>query len=122
MIDLPSFDMNSALTPDPSHFARYSGSLTTPGCFEIVQWTVFKEPVPITAAQMEDMRTAFFTNPDNDTITDSVMTMNYRPLMPLNGRTIRVTRDWGVVEGAAQQQASLCAVLIVAMSAAYHVL
>mgnify|MGYP001796035889 CR=1 FL=1 len=32
---------------DKSDYYRYFASLTTPGCNEVVQWTVFKQPIPI---------------------------------------------------------------------------
>ena len=37
---------------DTSKFFRYSGSLTTPDCNEVVQWTVFKDPIKISASQV----------------------------------------------------------------------
>ena len=37
---------------DKSDYYRYFGSLTTPGCNEVVQWTVFKQPIPISANQV----------------------------------------------------------------------
>ena len=37
-------------------FYRYKGSLTTPGCNEVVLWTIFKEKVEISKEQMEIMR------------------------------------------------------------------
>jgi len=41
---------------DMSSFYRYNGSLTTPGCYEIVQWSVIKKPVPVTKQQLEEFR------------------------------------------------------------------
>lgn len=35
-----------------SLFVRYSGGLTTPGCNEVVQWTVFTEKIAISSAQV----------------------------------------------------------------------
>ena len=35
-----------------TNFFRYAGSLTTPGCFETVQWTVFRDPLFITTSQV----------------------------------------------------------------------
>ena len=33
-------------------FYRYSGSLTTPGCYESVTWTVFEDVLPVSASQV----------------------------------------------------------------------
>ena len=37
-------------------FYRYEGSLTTPGCKEVVLWTIFKDKIEIDNDQMETMR------------------------------------------------------------------
>ena len=43
-------------------FYRYKGSLTTPGCNEVVMWTVFKENIEIDKEQMEIMRETTYTH------------------------------------------------------------
>ena len=60
----------------PSHFAFYSyaGSLTTPPCYEGVEWTVLAEPIHLSKNQIATFASLF--------------PMNSRPLQPTNGRTI----------------------------------
>ena len=41
--------------PD-SEFVNYPGSLTTPTCNEAVRWILFKQPIKISARQMEAFR------------------------------------------------------------------
>jgi len=82
------FDMTDSplkvedLLPSPDgEYANYDGSLTTPTCNEAVRWILFKEPIPISASQME----AFRALKDN---ADMPMVDNYRPPQPLNGREV----------------------------------
>ena len=41
-VEIDPFDMSKLFPHDMDEFYRYQGGLTTPGCNEIVTWTVFK--------------------------------------------------------------------------------
>lgn len=79
--DVAPFMLKGLLPTDLTKFFRYSGSLTTPGCFESVTWTVFKDVVNISQYQMDLLRML----KDSD---DGQMVDNFRPLLALNGRTV----------------------------------
>ena len=46
------FKLKPALPETVGKFFRYSGSLTTPKCNEVVTWTVFKDSVKISEDQV----------------------------------------------------------------------
>lgn len=50
--DIAGFNLNNLLPAKKTEFYRYNGSLTTPDCYESVQWTVFSNPIEISAAQV----------------------------------------------------------------------
>ena len=68
---------------------------TTPGCNEVVRWTVFKEPVSITSATMAKMQ-LWLANvseeTDEGTVTNGYRTNN-RFVQPLNGRTVWSSKE-----------------------------
>jgi len=80
-VETDLYAFSSLLPKDTSRFYRYSGGLTTPTCNEIVTWTVFDEPVPISKTQMALFRTL------KDALTLPIQD-NYRPPQPLNDRKV----------------------------------
>ncbi|CAL4234846.1 unnamed protein product [Meganyctiphanes norvegica] len=76
-------DLNlKALLPMTTHsFYWYRGSFTTPGCNEVVTWTVFKEPITISESQLDVFRNLL--DSDNMQMQD-----NFRPTQPLNDRVV----------------------------------
>ncbi|XP_071789395.1 carbonic anhydrase 2-like isoform X2 [Asterias amurensis] len=71
---------------DLSSFYRYSGSLTTPTCNEVVVWNVFTNPILISQAQM-DMFRSLNQNGLGDAVNETYVD-TFRPVQPLNGRTV----------------------------------
>lgn len=53
---IPAQSMRRFLPAAPEWYYRYSGSLTTPKCFESVIWTVFKEKQTISRRQLHVFR------------------------------------------------------------------
>jgi len=83
-VDMNEAPLESLLPKDTKDFYRYQGSLTTPGCNEIVVWTVFKEPIGISEAQMAKFRENVKMNESGKKLVD-----NYRVVQPLNGRKVQ---------------------------------
>lgn len=78
-----TLSLRDLLPASTSKFYRYTGSLTTPGCNEIVVWTVFDSPIYISERQLARFR--ILISEDGDTLVN-----NYRPAQPLMGRTVHV--------------------------------
>lgn len=78
-------DLISGVAPladsDTTKYSSYSGSLTTPGCMEIVNWINFIKPIKISSEQLKMFR-ALKDKEDNDIVD------NFRPPQPLNGRPV----------------------------------
>lgn len=78
------FALEKVLPRNTDGFYRYPGSLTTPGCNEIVVWTVFKDYVGISSRQMSKFRSLL----EGVAGSQKRMVDNFRPVQPLNSRTI----------------------------------
>lgn len=81
-VSFPAFPLVNLLPTDKTNYYRYNGSLTTPTCNEAVTWTVFNDPVEISQAQMDALRSLKMKNTMN--IVD-----NYRPVQSLNNRKVK---------------------------------
>ncbi|XP_013404020.1 carbonic anhydrase-related protein isoform X2 [Lingula anatina] len=89
-----AFNPNSLL-PDPMlrDFWTYNGSLTVPPCSENVTWILFRYPLTISHAQIEEFR-RLRTHAKNEmphNSEDGIMADNYRPTQSLNKRVIRAS-------------------------------
>jgi len=78
------FDLKDLLPRNTDGFYRYAGSLTTPGCNEVVVWTVFKTPVGISSRQLEKFRELYTGKKGSN----KNMVDNFRPVQNLNDRII----------------------------------
>lgn len=78
------FDMQAILPGTLADYFTYDGSLTTPPLAECVKWIVFKEPLEVSAAQMEAFRAVIDENGKS-------MTGNYRPPCPIHKRQVKTS-------------------------------
>lgn len=82
---LSPFALQNILPNNVEDFFTYQGSLTTPGCNEVVTWTVFRDTITISSNQLKQFR-------ELQAEDGSVLQDNYRTLQSLNGR--EVYRSW----------------------------
>ncbi|KAK3775480.1 hypothetical protein RRG08_027235 [Elysia crispata] len=85
---LSIFSLRNIIPKSLDRFYRYSGSLTTPGCFESVTWTVFRSTISISESQLQEFREVMSSDIDPATNTYKPMVNNYRPPQPINGRVV----------------------------------
>jgi carbonic anhydrase len=77
-------DVNKFLPDDmEGNYVTYEGSLTSPGCYESVNWIVSTKTLKITEASMEKFREAQWIES-----TNQIISHNNRPVQPLNGRSV----------------------------------
>jgi carbonic anhydrase len=70
-------DAAALLPADRAHFA-YDGSLTTPPCSEGIRWRVMRQPIEMSASQIEAYRSLAHLGHTN------------RPVQSANGRVVRL--------------------------------
>ncbi|KAL8581121.1 hypothetical protein ACOMHN_033569 [Nucella lapillus] len=77
------FDPTCLLPEDTTRFWTYHGSLTTPPCYESVQFILFQEDISFSAEQMNALRSLHFGDNNSACMVD-----NFRPTCNLGGRTV----------------------------------
>ncbi|XP_064609295.1 carbonic anhydrase-related protein 10-like [Liolophura sinensis] len=74
------------LVPNTSHYITYEGSLTHPGCQEVVTWIILNKPFFVSTKQLDVLRSIYKVDETKDR---SKMENNFRPVKALNNRTVR---------------------------------
>eukprot|EP01084_Bolivina_argentea_P266192 451405_1 len=81
------FDLMDLL-PFNHEIFTYTGSLTTPPCFETVRWNIMKHTQFVSLDQLERLRGMLRSSDQNDTIAP-----NWRPLQQINNRNVFECQD-----------------------------
>jgi len=81
-----------------SNYLRYSGSLTTPPCAEVVEWHILTRTMAVTPTQLSRFRSTrqrIHSLSFNLNAKEVKINENDRPLQPLNDRPVRLMGDLG---------------------------
>uniref|UniRef100_A0A8C4W4U9 Receptor-type tyrosine-protein phosphatase gamma n=1 Tax=Gopherus evgoodei TaxID=1825980 RepID=A0A8C4W4U9_9SAUR len=85
---LDPFVLRDLLPISLGSYYRYTGSLTTPPCSEIVEWIVFRRPVSISYHQLEAFYSIFTTEQQDHVKSVEYLRNNFRPQQRLNDRVV----------------------------------
>ncbi|XP_072269734.1 carbonic anhydrase 9 [Pyxicephalus adspersus] len=80
--DIPGFDIRGLLPRQLDRYYRYNGSLTTPPCFQTVNWTIFNQTVFLSEDQLSILEDTIHHDDDH------ILQMNFREPQSLNGRLV----------------------------------
>ena len=76
-----ALELSHQPSPEMGPYFSYHGSLTTPGCNEVIHWVVFRTPLSIYKRQLRQFRKVF--NNKGSRLVD-----NFRPTQPLNNGSV----------------------------------
>ncbi|KAI5614244.1 carbonic anhydrase 14 isoform X2 [Silurus asotus] len=79
---IPSFNVRHLLPNSLERFFRYSGSLTTPPCYQSVTWTVFNDTITVSRKQLAALELTLKAGHNHS------LSENFRAPQNLNGRQV----------------------------------
>ncbi|KAK3084090.1 hypothetical protein FSP39_007967 [Pinctada imbricata] len=98
-VPVSDLDLGKVISGNLDRFYRYSGSLTTPPCYESVIWSVFQTKIPISSSQLTAFRRLKKVPHGGKT---TALVDNYRPPKTINGRKISISFPSGVATVSAR--------------------
>ncbi|KAL2099959.1 hypothetical protein ACEWY4_004353 [Coilia grayii] len=91
-------------------YYRYHGSLTTPPCSQVVEWTVYEVPVQISRSQYEQFATELFSTEEEE--EDVLLQNNFRHVHPTFSRVVYASREAQLLAATACPAAAPCSGLL----------
>uniref|UniRef100_A0A671MNE5 Carbonic anhydrase IX n=1 Tax=Sinocyclocheilus anshuiensis TaxID=1608454 RepID=A0A671MNE5_9TELE len=82
LITIPGFNVRHLLPDSLDRFYRYSGSLTTPPCFQTVSWTLFNDSIRVSRRQLAALEDTLKTE------HNKLLSKNFRAPQLLHGRNV----------------------------------
>jgi len=76
------------LFPAGTNYWTYQGSLTTPPCYQSVQWVLFKDAIDVSEEQLIAFRELNNCSDLSECCEGSKIKHNYRPVCPSNNRKV----------------------------------
>ncbi|XP_016114095.1 carbonic anhydrase 9-like [Sinocyclocheilus grahami] len=80
--EIPGFNVRHLLPDSLDRFYRYSGSLTTPPCFQTVSWTLFNDSIRVSRRQLAALEDTLKTE------HNKLLSKNFRAPQLLHGRKV----------------------------------
>ncbi|KAJ8392762.1 hypothetical protein AAFF_G00072460 [Aldrovandia affinis] len=81
--EIPGFNVRHLLPNSLDRFYRYNGSLTTPPCFQTVNWTIFNDTITVSRRQLAALEDTLKAGQNQHLVK------NFRAPQLLNGRQVR---------------------------------
>ncbi|KAM9331099.1 carbonic anhydrase 9 [Gastrophryne carolinensis] len=81
-VEIPGFDVRRLLPEQLGRYYRYNGSLTTPPCFQTVNWTIFSQTISLSSNQLAILEDTLHHDHDH------LLQMNFRGPQSLSGRLV----------------------------------
>ncbi|KAM9859307.1 receptor-type tyrosine-protein phosphatase gamma [Aulostomus maculatus] len=86
--NLRSFILRDLLPSSVDTYYRYTGSLTTPPCSNVVEWIIFSRPVYLSYSQLEAFYSILTTEQQDHVKSVEYLRNNFRPLQDLDDRKV----------------------------------
>ena len=80
--------MNNLLPKNTSDYWTYPGSLTTPPCSECVQWVLFKDPIELSADQLDKCHYLYQVSKEKLCNEKTSIRYNDRPVCSMGDRVV----------------------------------
>lgn len=92
-ISIDAFPLTQLIPENLTKFYRYEGGLTTPPCYESVQWTLYHDTIKIAEEQLDKFRSKIYENEGSTGGSVIDISDDFRPVQCLFRRKVYASVD-----------------------------